>query len=398
MATFTSFKTRNSIVKRCISDDQTRLRLKYNPYYLPFDRQVGSHVWLDGKELIMLSSNDYLGLSDHPKVIEAGKKALEEWGSGTTGSRFANGSRYFHEKLESDLASFLGKEACHVSVAGYISCMSSIESFARKGDLIIVDRNVHSSLWAGIANTGARLERFGHNNIESLKEVLGQESPEITKMWVVEGVFSMEGHIANLPDYLTVIQNQNCFIVVDDAHGFGVLGKQGRGTVDYFGVTDQVDVIAGSMSKSMASTGGFVAGSTEIIEYLRTHSKQTVFSAALSPCQTACAQAALDVIKEEPEHLQHLWDNTRYYHKLLLDLGLDIWESKTPATPIVLGKIESAYYFWKKLMQKGVFTNIIPPPAVSPNKILIRTAISARHSKEDLEKIGEAMKFAAKGL
>jgi len=323
---------------------------------------------------------------------------LEDWGAGTTGSRFANGSRYFHEKLEADLANFLGKEACHVSVAGYISCMSSIESFARKGDLIIVDRNVHSSLWAGIANTGARLERFGHNNTESLKEVLENEPPEIAKMLVVEGVFSMEGHICNLLDYLTVIQNQNCFIVVDDAHGFGVLGEQGRGTADHFGATDQVDVIAGSMSKSMGSTGGFVAGSNEIIEYLRTHSKQTAFSAALSPCQTACAQAALDVIKTEPEHLQRLWDNTRYYHKLLLDLNLDIWETETPATPIVLGKIERAYYFWKKLMKKGIFTNIIPPPAVLPNKILIRTAISARHTKEDLEKIGEAMAFAAKGL
>ena len=398
MITSTSSSARNSIFERCLNDDQTRLRLKYNPYYLPFDKQIGSHVWLDGKELIMLSSNDYLGLSDHPKVIEAGKKALEEWGGGTTGSRFANGSRYFHEKLEADLANFLGKEACHISVAGYISCMSSIESFARKGDLIIVDRNIHSSLWAGIANTGARLERFGHNNTESLKEVLEKESPEIAKMLVVEGVFSMEGHIANLLDYLTVIQNQNCFIVVDDAHGFGVLGEQGRGTVDHFGATDQVDVIAGSMSKSMGSTGGFVAGSNEIIEYLRTHSKQTIFSAALSPCQTACAQAALDVIQTEPEHLQRLWDNTRYYHKLLIDLDLDIWGSETPATPIVLGKIERAYYFWKKLMKKGIFTNIIPPPAVLPNKILIRTAISARHTKEDLEKIGEAMAFAAKGL
>ncbi len=398
MITSTSSSARNGIVERCINDDQTRLRLKYNPYYLPFDKQIGSHVWLDGKELIMLSSNDYLGLSDHPKVIEAGKKALEDWGGGTTGSRFANGSRYFHEKLEADLANFLGKEACHVSVAGYISCMSSIESFARKGDLIIVDRNIHSSLWAGIANTGARLERFGHNNTDSLKKVLEKESPEIAKMLVVEGIFSMEGHIANLLDYLTVIQNQNCFFVVDDAHGFGVLGEQGRGTVDHFGATDQVDVIAGSMSKSMGSTGGFVAGSNEIIEYLRTHSKQTIFSAALSPCQTACAQAALDVIQTEPEHLQRLWDNTRYYHKLLIDLDLDIWGSETPATPIVLGKIERAYYFWKKLMKKGIFTNIIPPPAVLPNKILIRTAISARHTKEDMEKIGEAMAFAAKGL
>ena len=398
MITSTSSSASNDIVERCTNDDQTRLRLKYNPYYLAFDKQEGSHVWLDGKEIIMLSSNDYLGLSDHPKVVEAGKKALEVWGGGTTGSRFANGSRYFHENLEKDLATFLGKEACHVSIAGYISCMSSVEAFARKGDLIIVDRNVHSSLWAGIANTGARLERFGHNNIESLKEVLDNESPEITKMLVVEGVFSMEGHIANLVDYLTIIQNQNCFMVVDDAHGFGVLGEQGRGTVDHFGVTDQVDIIAGSMSKSLGSTGGFVAGSYEIIEYLRTHSKQTIFSAALSPCQTACAQAALDIIKTEPEHLQRLWDNTRYYHKILLDLNLDIWESETPATPIVLGKLERAYYFWKKLMKKGIFTNIIPPPAVLPNKILIRTAISARHTREDLEKIGEAMAFAAKGL
>ncbi len=398
MITSTSSSASNDIVERCSNDAQTRLRLKYNPYYLAFEEQKGSHVWLDGKELIMLSSNDYLGLSDHPKVIEAGKKALETWGGGTTGSRFANGSRRFHEELEEELAAFVGKEACHVSVAGYISCMSSVEAFAKKGDLIIVDRNVHSSLWAGIGNTGARLERFAHNNINNLKEVLKNEAPEIAKMLVIEGVFSMEGHIANLSDYIEVTQNQNCFIAIDDAHGFGVLGEQGRGTADHFGVTDQVDIISGSMSKSMGSTGGFVTGSSEIIEYLRTHSKQTIFSAALSPSQSACAQAALNIIKTEPEHYQRLWDNTRYYNKILSDLNLDTWGSETPAIPLVLGELERAYYFWKKLMKRGVFTNIIVPPAVLPNKILIRTAMSARHTREDLDKIGEAMSFAAKGL
>ena len=387
-----------SILNRCRDDKSTKLRLRYDPFYHAIEEQRGSRVVIDGRQMIMLSSNDYLGLTDHPRVIQAGREALERWGSSTTGSRMANGSRSYHLELEEKLASFLGVESCQVTAAGYLSCMSAVATFARKGDVILVDRNVHSSLWCGIGQTGARVERFSHNSPEDLADILKLESPETPKLLVIEGVYSMEGHIARIPELLEVVEGQNCFVVVDDAHGLGVLGEQGRGTAHHLGVTLRLDLIAGSMSKALGSTGGFVAGSTEVIEYLRTNSKQTIFSAAISPCQAACAQAALEVIQTEPEHLQRLWENTRIYQRMLRGLGFDIWESETPEVPIVLGSKDRAYRMWKLLMERGIFTVMAPSPAVSPGKDLIRTSISARHTREDLEIIAAALTDVARRL
>lgn len=390
--------TTNSIARRCREDEFTRLRHKYPVYYHTFERQIGSRVWEGGREFIMLASNDYLGLSSHPRVVEAGKRALDIWGSSTTGARLANGSRACHTELEERVAAFLGKEACHVSSAGYLSCMSAVQSFAQKGDLILVDRNVHSSLWAGIGLTQAKVERFAHNNARDLAEVLSYEKPETPKLVVFEGVYSMEGHIAPIPAIVEACQGKDCFFVMDDAHGFGVLGNGGRGTANHLGMDAEVDVICGSFSKSLSSTGGFVAGSREVIEYLRTHSKQTIFSAALSPVQVFCAQAALEVLQEEPEHLARLWENTRRYKGMLDSLGLDTWGSETPAIPIVMGSRERAYRFWQLLRERGIFSVISIAPAVPPGKDLVRTSISARHTDEDLDKIGEAMAYAVKRL
>ena len=386
----------NAIAQRCARDEVTRLRHKYAPYYHTFAAQQGTRVTLDGRELVMLSSNDYLGLAHHPRVIEAGRRALEVWGASTTGARLSNGSRVYHTELEERLAAFLGKEACHVCAAGYLACMSAIQPFAEKGDLVLADKNCHSSLWSGIGLTQARAERFAHNNPEDLAEILSFEKLETPKMVVVEGVYSMEGHIAPLPEILRVCENQNCFFVMDDAHGVGVLGEEGRGTAAHFGVTDKVDVICGSLSKTFSSTGGFVAGSRDVIEYLRTHSKQTIFSAALSPVQAACAMAALDVLQTEPEHLQRLWANTQRYRQLLAGLNLDTWGSETPAVPIVLGAKERVYPFWEKLLRHGVFTVMSIAPAVPPGKDLIRTAISAAHTDADFEIIATAFTAAAR--
>jgi 8-amino-7-oxononanoate synthase len=395
-----SFFTKNKkvILARCRDDDLTKMRLKYAPWYHAMERQSGTTVMLDGRQVIMLSSNDYLGLSFHPKVIEAGRAAMLKWGTSTTGARMSNGSRAYHLELEEKLASFLGREACHVSAAGYLACMSGVASFAQKGDVILADKNLHSCLWDGIKLSLATIERFSHNSPDDLREVSAAISADAPKMLVVEGVYSMEGHIARLPELVEIAEEHGCFIVVDDAHGFGVLGRQGRGTVDHFGLNDSVDVICGSLSKSLASTGGFVAGSTEVIEYLRTNSKQTIFSAAISPSQAACAQASLELMQSEPEHLERLWSNTRKYRAMLKSLGLDTWESETPAVPIVLGSRERAYHFWRALLEKDVFTVMSIVPGVPPGKDLIRTAISAMHTDEQLEKIAAAMEYAVKKM
>jgi 8-amino-7-oxononanoate synthase len=374
------------------------MRLRYAPFYHAMDAQKGTTIHLDGREMIMLSSNDYLGLSFHPKVIEAGRAALLKWGTSTTGARPSNGSRTYHLELEQKIATFLGREACHIHSAGYLSCLSSVAAFAQKGDVILADKNVHSCLWDGIRLSNATVERFSHNNPEDLREVIATTNAAAPKMLVVEGVYSMEGHIARLPELCEIAEEHGCFTVLDDAHGFGVLGRQGRGTVDHFGLNDSVDLICGSLSKSLASTGGFVAASKEVIDFLRTHSKQTIFSAAISPSQAACAQASLEIMQTEPEHLERLWANTKKYRAMLKGMGFDLWESETPAVPIVLGSKERVYPFWKALLEKGVFTVMATSPAVPAGKDLIRTAVSAMHTDEQLEKIAAAMAYAAKKL
>ena len=343
----------------------------------------------------MLSSNDYLGLSQHPKIKEAATNALHKWGSSTTGARLANGGRIFHQELEEDLADFLGKEACHVFSAGYLACASAITGFVDRKDLIFADKNLHSSLWSGIHLSGASCERFAHNHPEHLRELLSTEDPKVPKALVVEGIYSMEGHIARLPELVQVAHEFHAFVIVDDAHGVGVLGKDGRGTADHFGMTNEVDVICGSFSKSFSGTGGFVCSTREGIDYMRSHSKQTIFSAALSPAATAGAHAALKIFRSEPEYRERLNKNLTRYLDLLKELGLDTWESESPAVPIVLGKKEKVYYFWKALLEKGVYAIISIAPGVPPGKDLIRTAISAAHTDEDLDIIEDAIRYAA---
>jgi 7-keto-8-aminopelargonate synthetase-like enzyme len=391
-------KTKKAIIERAQDDYATKMRLKYKPYYHAMEAQSGTRIRLQGRDMVMLSSNDYLGLSFHPKVIEACGQGPKVWGTSTTGARISNGSRAYHVELEEKLAAFLGREACHISVAGYISCCSAIASFAQKGDLILADKNLHSCLWDGIRLSMATVERFSHNNPEDLRQVLKTVTHSQPKMLVIEGVYSMEGHICRLPELASIGEEAGCFTVLDDAHGFGILGRQGRGTVDHFKMNDKVDLICGSMSKSLASTGGFVAGSRELIEYLRTNSKQTIFSAAISPSMAAAAAASLDILQTEPQHLERLWRNTKRYREILKGLGLDTWNSETPAVPIVLGSKELVYRFWQALLEKGVFTVMSIAPAVPPGKDLIRTAVSALHSDEDLEKIASAMAYAVKQM
>ena len=276
-------KTAKPVAARCRADLSTRMRLKYSPYYHVVERTDGVNIVVDGRPMLMMSSNEYLGQSTHPDVCAAAKAAIDEWGTSSCGSRMANGSRGYHRELEEELAAFLGKEACHVSVAGYMACLSALSSLAQRGDALIVDKQIHASLWDAARLSGADIERFAHEDMNSLRQLLGQLPADQAKLIAIDGVYSMEGHIASLPEIVELADAHGAFIVVDDCHGLGVLGRDGRGVANHFGLDDEVDLIVGSFSKSLASTGGFLAGDKAVIEYLRSTCRQIIFSAALTP-------------------------------------------------------------------------------------------------------------------
>ena len=384
------------VAERCRTDANTRLRLKFNPYYNVVDSANGVDIVVNGRPMVMMSSNEYLGLTRHPEVCRAAKEAIDKWGTSPCGSRLANGSRAYHVELEDELAAFLGKEACHVSVAGYMACVTSLSSLAQRKDVIIADKSIHASLWDGVRLSGAEVERFTHEDMRSLEALLNRLSPEQPKLIVIDGVYSMEGHIASLPEIVRLAEEHRAFVVVDDCHGLGVLGRDGRGIADHFGLTDEVDLITGSFSKSLASTGGFVAGDRATVEYLRSSSQQIIFSAAITPSACAAALASLRVMQREPEHRERLWDNTRYLQGILRSLGLDYWESPTPAVPIVIGDKEKLYFIWKSLQEQGFFTVMSISPGVPVGKDMIRTGISALHTREMLDRFGDALKVAIK--
>ncbi len=349
-----------------------------------------------GRPTVMMCSNEYLGLSHHPQVQRAAKEAIDKWGTSPCGSRLANGTRAYHLELEDELAAFLGKEACHVSVAGYMAQISVLSAIAKRKDAILVDKSIHASLWDGVRLSGADIERFTHEDMASLRALLEQLEGSQAKVVVVDGVYSMEGHIANLPEICDICDEHGAFLIVDDCHGFGVLGRDGRGTADHFGLTPRVDLLTGSFSKSLASTGGYVAGDRSCIEYLRSSSQQIIFSAALAPAATATALASLRVMQREPEHIAKLWENTHYYQSILKSLGLDYWDSPTPAVPIVIGDKERCYFFWKSLTEQGFFTVMSISPGVPVGKDMIRTAVSSLHTREQLDRFGDALKVAIK--
>jgi 7-keto-8-aminopelargonate synthetase-like enzyme len=298
--------------------------------------------------------------------------------------------------LEEALAAFLGKEACHVTSAGYLACICSLSSLVQRGDVLVVDPSIHSSLWDGALLSGAKVERFAHEDMDSLAQVLEHLDAKQAKAIAVDGVYSMEGHIASLPRLCDLAEQYGAAVVVDDAHGFGILGRDGRGVCDHLGVTERVDLIAGSFSKSLASSGGFVAGSKALIEYLRSSSRQIIFSAAISPAAAASALAALQVIQEEPEHRERLWANYHHLRGIVESLGLDYWQSPTAALPIVVGDKEKCYWMWKTLWDEGFFTVMSIAPGVPPGKDLIRAAVTSLHTKEQLDRFGEALKLAMK--
>jgi 8-amino-7-oxononanoate synthase len=384
------------LLERFASDVSTKLRLKYRPYYHKVEGQEGPFVIVDGNRMLMMSSNEYLGLSSHPKVKKAASDAIREWGTSPCGSRLANGSRSYHEELEAYLADFLRMEACHVTCAGYLACMAPVSTLVHRNDALLVDKSIHAALWDGAVLSGADIERFNHEDIPELDSLLASLPKEQPKAIAVDGVYSIEGHIASLPQIIEMAEKHRAIVIVDDSHGIGVLGEEGRGSVDHHHMNGRVEVLTGSFSKSLASTGGFIAGSREVIEYLRSNCRQIIFSAGLPPSQAAAALEAIRLMREEPEHRQRLLENAAYYRAGLRELGVDYWNSPTPGHPIVLGDKEKCYRVWSMLWEQGFFTVMAIAPGVPAGKDLIRTSVTALHTRDQLDLFLAALRAALK--
>ena len=354
------------------------------PYFKPISQSEDTVVTIEGKQKIMMGSNNYLGLTHHPAVLEASRDALQRYGSGCTGSRFLNGTLDLHEMLEARLAEFLNKEAALVLSTGYQANLGLISCLVGRSDVVLIDKLDHASIVDGAKMSYGQTERFAHRNMEQL-EALMVKHADRGKMIVVDGVYSMEGDVADLPSLIAVAQRHGAALAVDDAHSIGVLGPQGDGTAAHFGVVDDVDVIVGTFSKSLASIGGFIAATNEVIHYLKHRSRPLIFSAALPPANTAGVLAALKVMIREPERRELLWKNTHHLQTAMKDLGFDIGPSTTPIVPVLIGPMDGTFVFWRKLFDAGIFTNPVVPPAVKPSECRLRTSLMATHTPDQID-------------
>lgn len=355
------------------------------PFFIPFEDSEGTIVRYQGREIIMLGSNNYLGLTTHPKVREAAIEAIRRYGTSCTGSRFMNGTLALHRELEERLAAFVGKEAALVYTTGYQTNLGSISAIVGRGDVVITDKEDHASIVDGCMLSLGEMKRFKHSDMQDLERVLSRLPADVGKMVIVDGVYSMGGDIAPLPEIIALCKKYGARLMVDDAHSMGVLAN-GRGTAAHFGVTDDVDLITGTFSKSFASIGGFLAGDEDVLHYIQHHARSLIFSASLPAPNVAAVLAALDIIENEPEYVQRVWDNTAYMKKGLMELGFDIGNSQTPIIPIIVHDDIRTALFWKGLFDAGVFTNPVVPPAVPPNMALLRTSYMATHTKEQLDR------------
>jgi len=379
------------LFEKCYSfkREKEAIELGFYPYFKAIATLNGPHVTVDGRDMIMVGSNNYLGLTTHPKVKEAAMRALEINGTSCSGSRFLNGTLEMHEQLEASLAEFVGKESAQVFTTGFLTNQGAIAPLLARNDTVIVDRLVHASILEGVRLSFGKIRRFRHNDPESLRRNLEASGDSNGVLVIVDGVYSMEGDIAPLPEIVSVAKEYGARIMLDDAHGIGVLGKTGRGTLEHFDLTDQVDLVMGTFSKSLASLGGFIAGDTAVINYIRHNSRALIFSASMPPSAIAATQAALDVIKAEPEIREQLWTNTRFLLKRIVDLGFDTGPTETPIVPMIVGDDARACIFWRLLFDQGIFTNCVVSPAVPPGGQRIRMCLMATHSLDDLEKVAE---------
>lgn len=388
------------IFEKCYKFQDARIAKEqgYYPYFIPFSGGDDNVMIFNGSAKIMIGSNNYLGLTHHPKVIEAAKNALEEYGTGRTGSRFLNGTLDIHEEFEQELAEFVGKESALIFSTGYLVNLGVISTILGKNDFTVIDKLDHASIIDGCLLSHSKIMRYKHNDMNDLEKVLSKIPDMSGALVVVDGVFSMEGDIVKLPEICRIVKDNGGRLMVDDAHSIGVLGPNGNGTAAHFGLTNKVDFTMGTFSKSFGAVGGFIASETDVIDYIKHHTRSFIFTASLPPSVVASTRAALQIIKEEPERRERLLEIGNYMRTEFKKMGFDTSTSETPIIPIVIGENLKTFTFWKMLFEAGVYTNAIISPAVPSNSARLRTSYIATHTQDQLDFVLEKFYKIGKNL
>jgi 8-amino-7-oxononanoate synthase len=367
------------------------------PYFIPIENSEGTEALIDGRRVLMFGSNNYLGLTMDPRAREAAVDAIKEFGPSCTGSRFANGTLELHLELERRLAAFLGKEAALVFSTGYQANVGTISCMVGKGDIVITDKEDHASIVDGCMMSFGELRRFNHNNMEHLERVLKGLKPDACKLLIVDGLYSVGGDLAPLPEIIRLCKEFGVRIMVDDAHGIGVMGG-GRGTVAHFDVTEDIDLIMGTFSKSFASLGGFIAGDEDVIHYIQHNARSLMFSAAIPASNAATALATLEIMETEPERVEQLSRIAERWRSGLKKMGFEIGQTVSPIVPIHIGELDAALFAWKKTFEAGVYTNCFVPPSVPEGQCLLRSSVIATHTEEQIDRALEIMQDAGREL
>lgn len=374
--------------------DQIRAQGLY-PYFRVIESGQETEVTLNGKRVLMFGSNSYLGLTNHPAIAEAASRAIEKYGSGCAGSRFLNGTLDLHVELERRLAAYTGKEDAVLFSTGFQANLGVLSALADRADVLLLDEYDHASIIDGSRLSFSRVIKYRHNNMQDLEHKLKLLPANAFKLIVTDGIFSMEGDIANLPAITALAEEYGAAVMVDDAHGLGVIGTNGAGTASHFHLTNETDLIMGTFSKSLASLGGFVAGDAAVIDYLKHKARALIFSASMTPASTASVIAALDIIEHEPQRIHKLWENTNQMLMLLQEQGFDTGDTQSPIIPVRIGDNYKTFLFTKALQDKGVFVNPVVSPAVPSESSLIRLSLMATHSFNQIEEVVDKMKETA---